>query len=173
MHSSQLLTATPLLTTTLPGTAPNCNTAQRIACAAALSLVLFGCTAPAKRPTAPAATAQNCPAPTAVAATPEPKDAPLTTPAPPPLSPQNNLRKAQWSELIGWMEDSPVEAFAAFVRSCFVLKSKPEWQNVCGQAAGLGATDETALRQFFKTSFTPYAVVNPDSSSEGTITGYY
>jgi membrane-bound lytic murein transglycosylase A len=44
---------------------------------------------------------------------------------------------------------------------------------VCADAAALAATDEATLRQFFKTSFTPYAVVNADGTSEGMITGYY
>jgi membrane-bound lytic murein transglycosylase A len=70
-------------------------------------------------------------------------------------------------------DDSAIEAFGAFLRSCFVLKSKPEWQNVCTEAATLPATDESTLRQFFKTSFSAYAVVNPDGTAEGTITGYY
>lgn len=98
---------------------------------------------------------------------------PTAAPAPPPLSAHNNLRRAEWSELPAWGEDSPVEAFAAFLRSCFALKAKPEWQSVCANTAALSATDEATLKQFFKTSFTPYAVVNADGTAEGTITGYY
>jgi membrane-bound lytic murein transglycosylase A len=66
-----------------------------------------------------------------------------------------------------------MEAFAAFLRSCFALKAKPEWQSVCANAAALATTDEATLRQFFTISFTPYAVVNADGTMEGTITGYY
>lgn len=95
---------------------------------------------------------------------------------PPPLLPisfANNLKPAAWADLPGWNEDSLAEAFAAFVRSCFALKARSEWQRVCGDAALLPARDEATLRRFFETDFTPYAVANPDGSAEGTITGYY
>jgi membrane-bound lytic murein transglycosylase A len=150
----------------------DCNTVRRAVITSALAFALFGCASTHKPATAPAGSSVNCPAPAAAGRVAEPKDASLPAPAQ-PLSPQNNLRKAQWSELAAWTEDSPVDAFAAFLRSCFVLKAKPEWQGVCALAATLPATDETMLREFFQTSFSPYAVVNADGSSEGTITGYY
>jgi membrane-bound lytic murein transglycosylase A len=142
-----------------------------------LAVALAGC---ASRPKAPAAatqrtsTATDCPAPSVAA--PEPRDSTQATPQPPaalPLSSRNNLRRADWSELSSWSEDSAAEAFATFLRSCFALKAKAEWQGVCGEAAALPAADDATLRQFFKVSFTPYAVVNADGTSEGTITGYY
>ena len=135
---------------------------------------LAGC-ASIPKASPPSAAPANCPAPTAAPATPEAREAAIAqqpAPTPPPLSPQNNLRRAEWSDL-PWAEDSPADAFGAFLRSCFALKAKPEWQTVCTDAAALSATDETTLRQFFKTSFTPYAVVNADGTFEGTITGYY
>ena len=72
-----------------------------------------------------------------------------------------------------WADDATVDGFSAFLRSCFTLKAKAEWQAVCADAAALPAADEATVRQFFKTSFTPYTVVNPDGTVEGTITGYY
>jgi membrane-bound lytic murein transglycosylase A len=148
----------------------HCNAWRAFISVCAPGLVLFGCASTPKIATAPAA---NCPPPTSVSA-PAPREGPTASPPQPqPLSTHNNLRKAEWSELTPWSDDSPVEAFGAFLRSCFVLKSKPEWQSVCEQAAALPATDESTLRQFFKTSFSPYAVVNPDGTLEGTITGYY
>ena len=53
-----------------------------------------------------------------------------------------------------------------------MLKNKPEWQKACADAAETGR-DDVSLRRFFEAGFTPYAVVNPDGSAEGTITGYY
>jgi membrane-bound lytic murein transglycosylase A len=104
----------------------------------------------------------------------EPRELPSgVPPAPPPLSSRNNLRRAEWSDVSAWTDDATLEGFAAFLRSCFALKAKPEWQTVCTEAAALPAPDEATVRQFFKTSFTPYAVVNPDGTVEGTITGYY
>ena len=151
--------------------------ASRYAWMAAL-LALAGCASTPKAVVRPGSAA-NCPAPPAAAGAIEPREAtlalpPPAAPAPPPLSAHNNLRRAEWSDLpAAWADDSPVEAFGAFLRSCFALKTKPEWQSVCADAAALAATDEATLRQFFKTSFTPYAVVNADGTSEGMITGYY
>jgi membrane-bound lytic murein transglycosylase A len=141
-------------------------------------LALAGCASTPKAVVRPGSAA-NCPAPPAAAGAIEPREAtlalpPPAAPAPPPLSAHNNLRRAEWSDLpAAWADDSPVEAFGAFLRSCFALKTKPEWQSVCADAAALAATDEATLRQFFKTSFTPYTVVNADGTSEGMITGYY
>jgi len=158
----------------------DCNASRRIAAICALLGVLVaGCTSSPKRSVPPVAPAANCPAPAVNANTLEPREGvtspPLSAPAPsPPLSTHNNLRKVEWSELSAWTDDSAVvEAFAAFLNSCFALKAKPEWQSVCADAASLSATDETTLRQFFTTSFTPYVVVNADGTTEGTITGYY
>ncbi len=50
--------------------------------------------------------------------------------------------------------------------------TKPEWQKACADAAET-ARDDASLRRFFEADFTPYAIVNPDGSTEGTITGYY
>jgi len=54
-----------------------------------------------------------------------------------------------------------------------MLKGKPEWQPACADAATLSAPDQAALKQFFERAFALYAVVNPDGSAEGLITGYY
>lgn len=58
------------------------------------------------------------------------------------------------------------------MQSCSALKQQPAWQTVCAAAASQPAQPET-LRRFFEENFTPYQVINPDSSSEGMITGYY
>jgi len=158
--------------------APDCNASRSPAWIGALlvATALAGC-ASVHKTAAPSVSAANCPAPPAAAGTIEPREPviapPPATPAPLPLSAHNNLRRAEWSELPAWGEDSPIEAFAAFLRSCFALKAKPEWQSVCANAAALASTDEATLRQFFKISFTPYAVVNADGTIEGMITGYY
>jgi len=94
-------------------------------------------------------------------------------PSPPlPISLANNLRPAAWGDLPGWTEDSVLDAFATFLHGCAVLRNKAEWQKTCADAAET-ARDDASLRRFFEAGFTPYAVVNPDGSSEGTITGYY
>jgi peptidoglycan lytic transglycosylase A len=117
------------------------------------------------------------PLPTASIVCPEPaatSPAPAVVPPPPlPISFANNLKPAPWSDLTGWADESLADAFTAFVRGCFSLKSRPEWQKACSDASLLPAQDEGTLRRFFETGFTPYTVVNPDGTAEGMITGYY
>ena len=131
-----------------------------------LLLTLGACVSVPKPPAAPPPAAKACPQPPAVATT------ALPTPVP-PLSPANNLKPGVWNDLPGWADDSAADAFLAFLRSCAALKSKPDWLAVCSDAANVTNRDGGALRRFFEVSFTPYSVVNPDGSSEGTITGYY
>jgi len=135
--------------------------------------VLAGCASAPKKNSPPTAATANCPAPV-IAGAAEPREPPAgAPPVPSPLSSHNNLRRAEWSDVSAWADDATVDGFSAFLRSCFTLKAKAEWQAVCADAAALPAADEATVRQFFKTSFTPYTVVNPDGTVEGTITGYY
>jgi membrane-bound lytic murein transglycosylase A len=97
----------------------------------------------------------------------------LVTPAvPPPELAAPVLQSADWTAVSGWSEDDPTLAWDAFMQSCSTLKRQPAWQAVCSAAAGQSLQPET-LRRFFEENFIPYQVVNPDSSSEGMITGYY
>jgi membrane-bound lytic murein transglycosylase A len=94
-------------------------------------------------------------------------------PAPAPISWAANLKQVGWDALPGWGEDRLTEAWAAFLRSCSALKSRPAWQPVCASAATVDPADETGIRQFLEGSFAPHAVVNPDGTDSGMITGYY
>lgn len=82
------------------------------------------------------------------------------------------LQAVPWEAVSGWGEDNPVQAWDAFLRSCSALKNRPFWQPACVSAATQPRQPE-ALRRFFEDNFTPYQVTNPDSTSEGLITGYY
>jgi membrane-bound lytic murein transglycosylase A len=161
-----------------PADALDCNASRRVTLIGVLLVsAMAGCASTPKTHASPASIA-NCPAPASAPYAVElpeakPDAPPPAASAPPPLSTHNNLRRVEWNELSAWGEDSAAEGFAAFLRSCFALKAKPEWQSVCTDAAALPVADEASLRQFFITSFTPYAVVNADGTTEGTITGYY
>jgi membrane-bound lytic murein transglycosylase A len=133
-----------------------------------LWLALAGC-ASVPKSAPPAPVAAPGPEPAATPATP----APVTPPVLPPLSPADNLRPAAWSDLPGWTEDAITDAFFAFLRSCFALKARLEWQSVCTEASNLPLPDTDSVRRLFETGFSPYMVFNPDGSTEGTITGYY
>ncbi len=88
-------------------------------------------------------------------------------PKAPPLQP------ATWSELSGWSEDSPSEAWNAFLASCRVMKNT-DWKPVCEAARGLGPKlDDASVRRFFETQTQVWRVANPDGGNEGLVTGYY
>ncbi len=140
---------------------------------ALLAAVLAGCASvPKSAPPAPAPAAV-CPEPAPPSSASLCPALPAPPPVPPPISWVNNLKPAAWSGLPGWGEEAATDAFSTFLRGCFALKSRPEWQKVCADAAAVSARDDAALRRFFESGFVPYAVANPDGSAEGTITGYY
>jgi membrane-bound lytic murein transglycosylase A len=106
----------------------------------------------------------SCPPPTACPA------CPTVAVVKPPEKP---LQAATWADLPGWRQDHVQEAFAAFRASCAVLDKKPLWQGVCVDAETLPATDDDGIRAWFEDRFQPWALVNPDGSRDGLITGYY
>jgi len=91
----------------------------------------------------------------------------------PPKPAEKPLQPASWGELPGWGEDDPGAAFAAFVASCGRLSRQAEWKPPCAAAPGAPAGDAAALRAWIEARFEPWALVNPDGSRNGLITGYY
>src|SRR3990172_2598277 len=89
----------------------------------------------------------------------------------PPPAPAYAVSK--WEMLPEWQTLDLVPSKQAFLQSCRVLKTKPQWQGVCARAEGLPADDSATLRAFYEEWFTPYQVFNPDGSEQGMITGYY
>jgi membrane-bound lytic murein transglycosylase A len=87
------------------------------------------------------------------------------------------LQLASWSELPGWSEDEAAAAWPAFRQTCKALKGRPRWplwRPACEEAEGMnGQPSNAEARAFFEARFVPHAVVNPDESREGLITGYY
>ncbi len=88
----------------------------------------------------------------------------------PPVAP---FAASKWEMLPDWQALDLAPSWPALLQSCRVLKSKPHWQEICANAEQLGTGDNTALRTFYETWFTPYQVRNPDGSEQGMITGYY
>ncbi len=138
-----------------------------------LGLLASGCASLTKTPP-PAPPAPVGPLPE----TPEPiVAAPEPAPAPAPIAqstrrPQT-FQAADWSALPDWEADNLAESLPALLASCGSLKSQPEWQSACAVAAQIPGEDPAAVRQFFESSFVPYAVHNADGSTEGLVTGYY
>lgn len=83
------------------------------------------------------------------------------------------MQAAQWQDLPGWTADDPTPAFTAFLASCHTLERQALWQSVCAAARNAGNQDPAAVRAWFETWFRPWAIVNPDGSRTGLITGYY
>jgi membrane-bound lytic murein transglycosylase A len=95
---------------------------------------------------------------------------PTVTPPKPDAKP---YLAAQWSDLPGWALDDPTPAFTAWVTSCSSLEKKALWQNLCREARSLTDKSPEALRQWFETATRPWALVNPNGTTTGLITGYY
>jgi membrane-bound lytic murein transglycosylase A len=83
------------------------------------------------------------------------------------------LQAADWNDLPGWSDDDPGPVFAAFVASCHNLERQAQWKPVCNSARSLSDSSMPALRGWFEAQFRPWALVNPDGSRTGLITGYY
>lgn len=110
---------------------------------------------------------------------PQPQPAPVLCPPPPvpaPVPPQPvtpHLRPVAWSALPGWQDDALLSAWPAWLQSCAVLKSRPDWQAVCTAAASLNPADSDAVRAYFQTWFNVYQSLQPDGTATGLVTGYY
>lgn len=127
-------------------------------------LVVAGC---APLPVPPDTRADACPVPAACPA------CPVCPPVVPPKPPEKPLQPAEWNELPGWNDDDPGTVFAALLASCRSLERQAQWQPVCGSARSIEDKNAPALRAWFEAQFRPWALVNPDGSRTGLITGYY
>lgn len=101
---------------------------------------------------------------------------PGVEPRPPAATP---LQPATWSELPGWLTNDPVPAWDGFLASCRSLEKKIDvqgaafWQPACAAARRIEDKRPESLRGWLEANFRPWALVNPDGSREGLITGYY
>lgn len=120
------------------------------------AILLAGCAAIAPSPPVECAPCKPCPACPTVE---------VPKPAEPPL------QAASWSDLPGWQEDDPLRAFEAFRASCSALEGKPLWRATCASARETSPTSD--IRAWFEAQFQPWALVNPDGSRTGLVTGYY
>jgi len=124
-------------------------------------ILLAGCaTAPAPQPAADCAPAKPCPS----------CPPPVAEPAKPAEKP---LQAADWPDLPGWQNDDPLGAFTAFRASCERIESQPLWTATCASARTADVTTGAAARAWFEAEFRPWALVNPDGTREGMVTGYY
>ena len=130
--------------------------------AAVLLALVAAC---AVQPPAGTPAAQACPA---AAPCPVCPVCPAVTPEAPKAK---TLEAVSWSEVSGWMDEDPGEAWETFLRSCARLKAQAVWRESCALAVQLPAG--ASVRDFFETHFLPYRVANADGSVQGLATGYY
>lgn len=125
----------------------------RVGAALALALVLAGCAAP-----------------------PEPAPAPGPAAAVPvPPARQVTYEQAPWSALPGWQTDDLAAAWPAFMASCKVLRTRPQWSAPCA-AAPAAAADSRVIRDYFMRHFQPWRIVRDDAAGrvdQGLVTGYF
>lgn len=127
-------------------------------------LVVAGCSQLAVDPMRKGASCpppQSCPACPACPAVDIPKVA------------EKPLQASEWTELPGWPDDDPAVVLAAFLGSCPSLERQAHWKPVCGSARSVANKPASELRTWFETQFRPWALVNPDGTRQGLITGYY
>ena len=148
----------------------------------AAAMILAGCAGAPLMPPAPSA---NPPAPGACP--PMPAQVAATCPVcvpcavcpvcPEPPKPEapaaKSLAPAGWEDLPGWRDDNPAAAFEAMLAGCARLARQPLWQPVCAAAAEVADRKPEALRAWFEARLQPWALVNPDGTRDGLITGYY
>lgn len=107
--------------------------------------------------------------------------------AAPEEPPELVLEPASFRELPGWEEDDLSEALPALLASCrgFARRAPDEpvgpagvagtagdWRAACHEAARLRGAAPSAVRDFFETSFRPWAVTDR-GDPRGLFTGYY
>jgi membrane-bound lytic murein transglycosylase A len=93
------------------------------------------------------------------------------------------LTAASFDDLKGWGQDGPLQALAAFRKSCHTLRNKPDgasmgiagtaaaWKKPCAEADRTPDSDDAA-RAYFEAWFRPYAATG-SASEVGLFTGYY
>ena len=91
---------------------------------------------------------------------------------PPPPGPARYI-ETSLKELPGWRSAALAPSLAAFVAGCPRLQATAAMARVCSVATALPADDEDAARKFFSESFAAYAIISPEGSDTGLVTGYY
>lgn len=83
------------------------------------------------------------------------------------------FQPVSFDSIPGWHTDALRESLDVFSRSCSVLARKDVWSNACTELSQADGRSDDAARHFFETHFQVYQVMNPDTTMDGRITGYY
>jgi len=104
---------------------------------------------------------------------PAPEATPCPCPRPPKPPPDARYEPAPFANLPGWAQAPHAGSVRAFVAGCSRLANARALQAACDEARALPAGDDAAARAFFERAFSAYAIVAPEGTAEGQITGYY
>src|SRR3989440_1278082 len=101
-----------------------------------------------------------------------PKPQVAMCPCPPakPAPETARYQETSFDVLPGWRETSLQPSLRAFVTGCPRLSGT--LSRAC-QTAAIVPDDPAAARQFFESTFVPYALISSESGDTGLITGYY
>jgi membrane-bound lytic murein transglycosylase A len=95
----------------------------------------------------------------------------------PPIVEVVRYEPVSWTQIEGWQADDAREAWSAFLQSCNVIGSRPDWQAVCKQARAIPVNTAQEARAFFEAHFSAYQIALVRGPREkittGLITGYY
>jgi membrane-bound lytic murein transglycosylase A len=92
-------------------------------------------------------------------------------PPPKPAAERAQYVEAAFAALPGWEATRLEPSLRAFLAGC--PRAPATLLGTCGIATTIPLGDEAAAREFFESTFVPYALVSSESGDSGTITGYY
>ena len=93
-----------------------------------------------------------------------------------PLKPPASAARyepVEFRDLPGWAASPAAASMRPFIAGCARIAAASALQAACEAARALPAGDDQAARRFFESAFTAYAVVAPDGTRDGIVTGYY
>ena len=92
-----------------------------------------------------------------------------------PPAPPSAARYVQtsYADLPGWPAAELGPSLRAFLAGCPRLQAVPALARACDAASAVPPDDSAATRSFLEATFVPYAVIAPEGSATGLVTGYY
>jgi membrane-bound lytic murein transglycosylase A len=78
-----------------------------------------------------------------------------------------------FAALPGWQANALAPGLRAFVAGCARVATTSALARACGAARAVTPGDEQAARGFFEETFAAHAVISPEGSAQGLVTGYY
>ena len=91
----------------------------------------------------------------------------------PSAPPSARYEQTKYDSLPGWAAAELEPSLRAFLSGCPRLQAISALARACDAARAVPPEDAAAARKFFEATFVPYAVIAPEGSASGLVTGYY